>query len=76
MMDWTTAWDIPVNLAETMVLHLGNAYRIPYTLGDTTLLVSEDVKDLGFHVSSDLSFEHYINIVVQKAFRAACIKIK
>lgn len=68
MMEWATAWDIPVNLSKTCVLHIGNAAFKEYRFKDMILKQIAEVRDLGVLVKSDLKFEMHINMIVRKVF--------
>ena len=70
MLDWATVWEIPVNLAKTSVVHLGNGPKMEYKFNGITLKPSCEMKDLGIFIDSSLNFETHINMAVRKAFSA------
>lgn len=68
MMEWATAWDIPVNLSKTSVMHLGCTPCMEYRAGDILLKTSYEVRDLGIILTPKLDFKSHINDVIRRAF--------
>ena len=68
---WAGHWNLPLNAEKTTVLTIGkvNHDRV-YQLGHTRLSKVQNVRDLGYFFSKDLSFtEHYKMLVKKALFR-------
>lgn len=68
MMEWAKAWQIPVNISKTSVLHIGTSDNVEYKFNNCALSSVPEVRDLGILMDSRLNFENHINTIVRKAF--------
>ncbi len=69
---WAKAWQLTIATSKTYMLHVGNENPCqPYTLNGDRIEVAKSVKDLGVHVSPDLTWSAHINEMVKKAHRVA-----
>lgn len=67
---WSGRWGLPLSEEKSHVLHLGprNA-RFSYNIGGVTVSSATSVRDLGFIVSEDLSFDSHCEYIATKATR-------
>lgn len=68
MMEWARNWELPVNLSKTLVLHIGKFKNVNYSIHNTPLRVSDETRDLGVYVNSNLKFDSHVKHIVHKAF--------
>ena len=52
--EWSEKWQMPFNTSKCWVMHLGRANKFEYTMGNDTLEVTNEEKDLGVITSSNL----------------------
>ena len=72
--DWSTKWNLCFNTNKCKVMHIGHSNPqheyMMYSGGPPIMLDSiTNEKDLGVHVDVKLTFEHHVEIVVNKANR-------
>ncbi|EYC38764.1 hypothetical protein Y032_0697g1612 [Ancylostoma ceylanicum] len=67
LINWSQHFNIPVNLSKTTVFHLGRGDAMEYKIDDVTLRACDEIKDLGIHFKSDLSFDTHIRETVRKS---------
>ena len=72
--DWSTKWNLCFNTNKCKVMHIGHSNPqhdyMMYRGGPPIMLDSiTNEKDLGVHVDVKLTFEHHVEIVVNKANR-------
>ncbi|EYC30086.1 hypothetical protein Y032_0005g2442 [Ancylostoma ceylanicum] len=67
---WANQWKLPLSSEKTEVLHLGphNINHV-YTISDTSITSVEEVVDLGFLITKNLSFDKHCERVANKAMR-------
>lgn len=67
---WATTWELPLAAEKShcLVIQSKHQHNSPtYKLKDTDLKHVENTRDLGFHISSDLSFDSHYKAIVKKA---------
>lgn len=68
--DWSSCNGLPLSTEKTCVLPIGKSNRRPsYHLGNATLRVVNEVKDLGITYNNKLCFESHYKSIVAKATR-------
>ncbi|EYB81098.1 hypothetical protein Y032_0392g572 [Ancylostoma ceylanicum] len=67
---WAELYDIPLNLSKTLVFHVGKGDPMPYIVSGTILKNCNEIKDLGIHFNSKLSFDTHIRHVINRSFAA------
>ena len=68
--DWCSTWQMSINPSKTVILHPGRSNPcISYHYSHDPLTSSRSVKDLGVHLSHDLSFRDHIVHITSKATR-------
>ena len=68
--NWTRSWQVKFNLqkCEAMrITHKQDKSKHPYHLSNTELKSVNSCKDLGVHMSRDLSWSNHVNATVNKA---------
>jgi hypothetical protein len=66
---WFDDWQLRINVNKCEVLHIGASnIEFPYRLSNFVLPDRNSIKDLGFHVSKNLSLSNHCNIVCRNAF--------
>ena len=71
---WSTKWNLCFNSNKFKVMHIGHSNPqheyVIYSAGPPIMLdTTTNEKDLGVHVDANLTFEHNVEIVVNKANR-------
>lgn len=68
---WCTTWRMDLNTNKCKVLRISRTTQPPanYTLNNVTLDTVTSYKYLGIHISSDLSWNHHINYVINNSNR-------
>ena len=82
MYSWSVQWELPLSVEKTKVLHIGS--RNPknvYTVNGTMIGGCETVRDLGFTITSSLTFADHCKRIVAAAKRRTfnmfkCLKLK
>ena len=72
--DWSTKWNLCFNSNKCKVMHIGHSNPqheyVMYSGGPPIMLdTTTNEKDLGVHVDANLTFEHHVEDVVNKANR-------
>jgi Reverse transcriptase (RNA-dependent DNA polymerase) len=71
---WARAWQLSISVNKCFVISLGTAKSVPlssYHLDSFELPIVKECKDLGIHITSNLSVENHINVVSVKANQRA-----
>ena len=70
LLDWSETWQLHFNHGKCKALHFGrNNPKKKYSIGNTTLEVVREEKDLGVIVDDQLTFHEHIATAVKKANR-------
>ncbi|EYC28607.1 hypothetical protein Y032_0007g3312 [Ancylostoma ceylanicum] len=67
MLAWSQAWDLPVNLSKSVIMHIGNGSSPDFRFNDVQLREVRSVRDLGVMVDCSLKFHEHLDQVVSKA---------
>ena len=68
--DWSVRWKLPLSREKTKFLHIGSRRHIyDYTIVDDMIVKTEEVRDLGFLVAKDLSFDAHCDHIVSIAIK-------
>lgn len=71
LVNWANRWQMEFNVEKCKVLHLGsNNQRFQYTMSGIPLETTEEEKDLGVYVDSDLKFKKQCSEACKKANKA------
>lgn len=68
MMEWSKAWRMPVNLSNTMVIHLGSLPPTEFKFDNKLLPSITEPRDLGAYLDKEMKFSKHIDIMVREAF--------
>ena len=61
-------WQLPLNIAKTSLLHLGSSNRKrSLNLSGNTLVAKDTVRDLGFHIDTEMKFSQHAIEISSKA---------
>ena len=67
---WSSMWGLPLSPEKTKVLHLGPKNpSIQYAIDDMCIQEVSEIRDLGFWVTKDLSFDRHCEVISKKATR-------
>ena len=70
MYSWSVQWELPLSVEKTKVLHIGNKNpKNVYTVNGTVMGGCDTVRDLGFTVTSSLTFADHCKRIVAAAKR-------
>ena len=70
VVEWAKKWKMEFNIGKCKIMHLGhNNPRNSYSMGDTSLEVTEEERDLGVIIDSQLDFGKHIRTIVARANR-------
>jgi hypothetical protein len=70
---WSIEWQLPLAADKTQVFHIGKDNpEQDYFVEGKELISVELVRDLGFHITKNLSFDTHIKNIVQQAKTACC----
>jgi ribonuclease P/MRP protein subunit RPP40 len=70
--EWAKTWQLNISISKTYILHIGvrNPHNL-YNINGVNITAMNTVKDLGVHVTSDLSWSVHVNEVAKKANKVA-----
>ena len=71
---WTLKWQLVISLEKIVILHIGrkNSKRV-YNLNGVIISSVTSVKDLGIHVSNDISWRLHCTEVTKRASKVASV---
>ena len=68
IVEWANMWQLNISISKTFLLHIGSKNpRHVYSINGTDIVAVDTIKDLGVHVSHDLSWSVNVQKVVKKA---------
>ena len=72
IVEWANMWQLNISISKTFLLHIGSKNpRHVYSINGTDIVAVDTIKDLGVHVSHDLSWSVNIQEVVKQANKIA-----
>ena len=72
IVEWANMWQLNISISKTFLLHIGSKNpRHVYSINGTDIVAVDTIKDLGVHVSHDLSWSVNVQEVVKKANKIA-----
>ena len=72
--EWSTKWMLPLNAAKCKVMHIGHHNpQLAYNLNGVPIKVTDEEKDLGIVIDSQLNFQRQTSAAIAKASQTLAV---